>query len=159
MKDTYTTPAGRYSDTSTAGESVRAFIPNPLPPADLPEFWYQEIDLLAHANRALGRLEGISDPLPDPSLFTSFYVSEEAVLSSEIEGTQSSLSELHRGYQAGECCLRDTAGKAAATARMIVDLTAEDRALMNWASYLSIVPVGSFCSNSSVTAMSGAQRW
>jgi Fic family protein len=51
-------------------------------------------DLLEHANRALGRLDGVATLLPDPSLFLYLYVRKEAVLSSQIEGTQSSFSDL-----------------------------------------------------------------
>lgn len=85
---------GEYVDASLAGERYQAFIPSPLPP-DPP----LELDpgLLAHlekANRALGRLDGIADVLPDTGLFLYQYVRKEAVLSSQIEGTQSSLSDL-----------------------------------------------------------------
>ena len=51
-------------------------------------------DLIERANRALGRLDGITTLLPEPSLFLYFYVRKEAVLSSQIEGTQSSFSDL-----------------------------------------------------------------
>ena len=51
-------------------------------------------DLLGRANRALGRLDGITTLLPEPSLFLYFYVRKEALLSSQIEGTQSSMSDL-----------------------------------------------------------------
>jgi len=53
-----------------------------------------DLDLLEHANRAVGRLDALTLLLPDPSLFLYFYVRKEAVLSSQIEGTQSSLSDL-----------------------------------------------------------------
>jgi len=53
-----------------------------------------DLDLLEKANRALGRLDALTLLLPDPSLFLYFYVRKEAVLSSQIEGTQSSLSDL-----------------------------------------------------------------
>ena len=49
---------------------------------------------MERANRALGRLDGLTTLLPDPSLFIYFYLRKEAVLSSQIEGTQSSLSDL-----------------------------------------------------------------
>ncbi len=76
------------------GESCSSFIPNPLPPKPEIELAREDYDLLEKANRALGRLDGITDLLPDPWLFIYFYVRKEAVLSSQIEGTQSSLSEL-----------------------------------------------------------------
>jgi Fic family protein len=50
--------------------------------------------LLERANRALGRLDGLAVLLPDPTLFLYMYVRKEAVLSSQIEGTQSTLSDL-----------------------------------------------------------------
>ena len=83
--------AGRYV---TQPEGYRAFIPAPLPPdppvalsADLPT-------LLSAADRALGRLDGSVYTLPRPDLFVFMYVRKEAVLSSQIEGTQSSLQDL-----------------------------------------------------------------
>ena len=86
--------AGRYQVTSVGGENVRAFVPAPLPPAPPLAF---EGDLqrgLEAAVLALGRLDGVSTLLPDKSLFLYAYVRKEAVLSSQIEGTQSSLSDL-----------------------------------------------------------------
>jgi Fic family protein len=85
---------GTYVTTSTAGESVRAFVPNPLPPDPPIRLADQDHDLIEKANRALGRLDGIATLLPDVSLFLYFYVRKEAVLSSQIEGTQSSFSDL-----------------------------------------------------------------
>ena len=85
---------GRYAIQSTQGESVRAFVPDPLPPVP-PIAWGQT--LMASQQRAalaLGRLDGIASILPDPALFLYSYVRKEAVLSSQIEGTQSSLSDL-----------------------------------------------------------------
>ena len=94
MKETTATPSGRYIRISTVGETVRAFVPNALPPPGLPPLGYDDLDLLERANRCLGRLDGLAALLPDASLFIYFYVRKEAVLSSQIEGTQSSLSEL-----------------------------------------------------------------
>jgi Fic family protein len=76
-----------------AGEQTRAFVPPPLPPhppIDLSGF-QTTLDL---ANQAIGRLDGIASILPDPHLFIYMYVRKEALLSSQIEGTQSSLSDL-----------------------------------------------------------------
>lgn len=79
---------------SAAGESVRAFVPNPLPPVP-PLEWDAEIqELIEKAMLALGRLDGLSVVLPHPHIFLYSYVRKEAVLSSQIEGTQSSLSDL-----------------------------------------------------------------
>ena len=83
---------GRYEETSI-GETVRAFIPPPLPPRppmDMAPF----SALLERATQALGRLDGIASILPDTPLFLYMYVRKEALLSSQIEGTQSSLSDL-----------------------------------------------------------------
>jgi len=86
---------GTYVTISTVGkEKTRAFIPFPLPP-DPPlaigEDLQQKID---EALLSLGRLDSISILLPDISLFLYMYLRKEAVLSSQIEGTQSSLSDL-----------------------------------------------------------------
>jgi Fic family protein len=85
---------GRYVKSSiVSGESFNSYIPSslpPEPPIDMSEIY----PLLDKANTALGRLDGISMILPDPSLFLYMYVRKEAVLSSQIEGTQSSLSDL-----------------------------------------------------------------
>ena len=85
-------PSGTYVTNTTTGEPVRAFVPDPLPPAlDLgPEDYH----LMERANRALGRLDGITAILPDTDLFIYLYVRKEALLSSQIEGTQSSFSDL-----------------------------------------------------------------
>lgn len=85
---------GHYVESSLGGEIVRAFVPNPLPPEPPLNLSPDLYDLMERANRALGRLDGVSELLPDPSLFIYFYVRKEAVLSSQIEGTQSSLSDL-----------------------------------------------------------------
>ncbi|HUV67795.1 MAG TPA: Fic family protein [Sedimentisphaerales bacterium] len=85
---------GTYIKASTAGESFQAFVPHPLPPDPPLELAEQDHDLIEKANRALGRLDGVATQLPDVSLFLYFYVRKEAVLSSQIEGTQSSFSDL-----------------------------------------------------------------
>lgn len=85
---------GKYIKSSAvAGEHYNAYLPKPLPP-DPPLNMEQLYPLLDQANIALGRLDGMSMILPDPSLFLYMYVRKEAVLSSQIEGTQSSLSDL-----------------------------------------------------------------
>src|ERR1700731_1475592 len=73
--------------------SSRAFGPPPFPP-DPPLALQPLLPLLEQANQALGRLDGLASVLPDPSLFIYLYVRKEAVLSSQIEGTQSSFSDL-----------------------------------------------------------------
>jgi len=85
---------GQYITISTAGEETRAFIPDPLPPKP-PIEWTPELrEKFDQALFALGRLDSMSIFLPDISLFLYMYVRKEAVLSSMIEGTQSSLSDL-----------------------------------------------------------------
>ena len=86
--------SGRYETTATGGETVRAFVPDPLPPAPPLDLSGNRQRLLERATLALGRLDSVSTLLPDPQLFLYAYVRREAVLSSQIEGTQSSLSDL-----------------------------------------------------------------
>ena len=84
---------GRYEVTTAGGESVRAFVPARLPPEpalDLPALQ----EPLERALLALGRMDSLSTLLPDTHLLLYRYVRKEAVLSSQIEGTQSSLSDL-----------------------------------------------------------------
>lgn len=82
--------AGRYV-LQDAG--YNAFIPAPLPPEDLKLNGTLQ-DLLSQADQSLGRLDGSVYTLPDADLFVMMYVKKEAVLSSQIEGTQSSLHDL-----------------------------------------------------------------
>jgi len=85
---------GRYITISTAGEKAQAFIPAALPPKP-PIKWSSELrEKFDQALLSLGRLDSVSVLLPDTSLFLYMYVRKEAVLSSMIEGTQSSLSDL-----------------------------------------------------------------
>jgi Fic family protein len=85
---------GRYIPIATVGEKIKAFIPDALPPSPSLEISPELQDLTDKALLALGRLDSISMLLPDTSLFLYMYVRKEAVLSSQIEGTQSSLSDL-----------------------------------------------------------------
>lgn len=85
---------GHYEITSTVGEQVRAFVPAPLPPNPPLVLDGSLQQALESAVLAIGRLDGVSALLPDPKLFLFTYVRKEAVLSSQIEGTQSSLSDL-----------------------------------------------------------------
>jgi Fic family protein len=75
--------------TSTlSGEKVRAFLPPPLPPDPRALDLASLQAILAEANQAIGRLDGTTSSLPDLKLFLYSYVRKEAVLSSQIEGTQ-----------------------------------------------------------------------
>ena len=85
---------GRYDVTTVGGEEVRAFVPDSLPPQPPLELSGDRQRLLEKSTLALGRLDSITILLPDPQLFLYAYVRREAVLSSQIEGTQSSLSDL-----------------------------------------------------------------
>src|SRR6516225_10184721 len=82
--------------STAAGEKARAFVPYPLPPKPPLQFDAELQELIERATLALGRLDGLTTSLPDPALFIYSYVRKEAVLSSQIEGTQSSLSDLLR---------------------------------------------------------------
>ena len=83
--------AGRYVRQPTG---YRAFMPAPLPPDPPVALTGELTSLLSRADRALGRLDGSVLTLPNPDLFVFMYVRKEAVLSSQIEGTQSSLQDL-----------------------------------------------------------------
>lgn len=85
---------GQYITVSTVGEQVQAFVPSPLPPEPMIEWSAELRDKFDQALLAIGRLDSVSTLLPDTSLFLYMYVRKEAVLSSMIEGTQSSLSDL-----------------------------------------------------------------
>ena len=86
--------AGRFEVTAVGGERVQAFVPSPLPPQPPLDFTGGRQRLLEAALLACGRLDAVTDLLPEPDLFLYSYVRREAVLSSQIEGTQSSLSDL-----------------------------------------------------------------
>lgn len=95
VQNSHSSRLGRYVEATVGGEVVRAFVPPPLPPSP-------NIDLLpllgrlSAAERALGRLDGAAVLLPRQELFLYMYVRKEAVLSSQIEGTQSTLADLLR---------------------------------------------------------------
>jgi Fic family protein len=84
---------GTYVASSVAGETVWAFIPPPLPPEPKLELdgLYQQLD---HANQRLGRLDSMTKLLPDVRFLLYLYVRKEALVSSQIEGTQSSFTDL-----------------------------------------------------------------
>ena len=86
--------AGRLVSSTTLGVAVKAYIPHPLPPRPALVLDTELQELLGQANRGLGGLDAAGIVLPDISLFLYMYIRKEAVLSSQIEGTQSSLSDL-----------------------------------------------------------------
>ena len=84
---------GTWINTNTFGETVRAYVPVPLPsepPVDLSGL----IGLLDKANQALGRMDGIACVLPDKAFYLYMNIRKEALISSQVEGTQSSLADL-----------------------------------------------------------------
>lgn len=83
--------AGRFI---SQGSGYQAFIPNPLPPDPPLALDAGLLGLLEDAGTALGRLDGVAKVIPDPDFFVGMYVRREAVLSSQIEGTQSTLEDL-----------------------------------------------------------------
>lgn len=89
-----TRQTGTFVTTATGGERVDAFVPHPLPPDPPLDLTAHDLDILEKANRALGRLDGLATMLQETTIFLYLYVKKEAVLSSQIEGTQSSLSDL-----------------------------------------------------------------
>ena len=86
--------AGDVVEVQSGPDGDSAFIPSPLPPEPPLDTGPRLQALLDEANQALGRLDGVTLLLPDPGQFLYSYVRKEAVLSSQIEGTQSSLSDL-----------------------------------------------------------------
>ncbi len=95
MPDLENMRLGRYIETVAGSETVRAFVPPALPP-NPPVDLLPLLEKLSAAERALGRLDGITVLLPSHELFLYMYVRKEAVLSSQIEGTQSTLTDLLR---------------------------------------------------------------
>src|SRR5918994_2608160 len=71
-----------------------AFLPTPLPPNPPLKMDDETLELISHADSALGRLDGSIQTLPDPDLFVFMYIRKEAVFSSQIEDTQSSLDDV-----------------------------------------------------------------
>ncbi|MHB8860001.1 MAG: Fic family protein [Thermoleophilia bacterium] len=84
----------KYQEITAGGETYRAFVPAPLPPEPPLDLSPERQRRLERATLAIGRLDSITLLLPDPNLFLYAFVRREAVLSSMIEGTQSSLSDL-----------------------------------------------------------------
>lgn len=97
--------AGRYIQQPTG---YRAFVPVPLPPDPPIEYSGELQTLLSSADRDIGRLDALAALLPNPDLFVAMYVRHEAVLSSQIEGTQSTLEDV-LAYEAD--ALRDDTPK------------------------------------------------
>lgn len=86
--------AGEYRNNLSGALQYQSFRPNPLPPNPPLAYDQELIDLLTQANRRVGILQGISKQVPDVDLFVSMYVRKEALLSSQIEGTQATLDDI-----------------------------------------------------------------
>ena len=94
------------------GNGFNTFVPNKLPPNPPIQFDAEMQNLLSLADRKLGRLDGITQILPNPDLFVAMYVRKEAVLSSQIEGTQASFADvLSAEYNQIEDQRRDDIGE------------------------------------------------
>ena len=85
---------GHYLEVATAGEAFKAFVPAPLPPRPAIAWTPALRSRFDAALVALGRLDAVTDLLPNAGLLRYSFVRKEAVLSSMIEGTQSSLADL-----------------------------------------------------------------
>ena len=97
-KNSDSTRAGRFHSSASGGG---AFVPNPLAPG-LVRMDTRLVRLLGEADRALARLDGMAEVLPNPELFVTMYSRKEALLSSQIEGTQASLVDVLESEAAGD---------------------------------------------------------
>lgn len=86
--------AGEFRKNLTGDLQYKSFLPSPLPPKPPVEFDEEIVYLLTKANRTIGILEGLSRQVPNIELFVSMYVRKEALLSSQIEGTQATLDDI-----------------------------------------------------------------
>ena len=86
--------AGEYKTNLAGVLQYKSFLPKPLPPNPPIELDEDSVNLLSKANRSIGILEGISRQVPNVELFVSIYVRKEALLSSQIEGTQATLDDI-----------------------------------------------------------------
>lgn len=93
MMENYEQRLGRFVEMGVGGERVRAYVPKPLPP-DPPLDLLSLMSIYERAIAAVGRLDGVATVLPSTPFFLYMYVRKEALLSSQIEGTQSTLSDL-----------------------------------------------------------------
>ncbi len=88
------TRAGHYKSNLSGEMAYKSFIPNPLPPAPPIELSEDIISLLVKANSQLAVLESVATRIPNVELFVSMYVRKEALMSSQIEGTQATLEDV-----------------------------------------------------------------
>ena len=88
------TRAGHYKSNLSGEMAYKSFVPNPLPPAPPIELTEDIIALLVKANSQLAVLENVATRIPNVELFVSMYVRKEALMSSQIEGTQATLEDV-----------------------------------------------------------------
>ena len=101
----YANRAGYFMKSNVGYQS---FVPAKLPPDPPVQIDGEMLSLLSQADRKLGRLDGITQILPNPELFVAMYVKKEAVLSSQIEGTQASFVDiLSAEYNQDDALRRD----------------------------------------------------
>lgn len=86
--------AGMYKKNMSGEAAYQSFVPSPLPPVPPIELEEETIALLVRANRQLAALEGVAVRIPNMPLFVSMYVRKEALMSSQIEGTQATLEDV-----------------------------------------------------------------
>lgn len=86
--------AGSFQTNLTGEMSYKSFLPAPLPPVPPIELEQETVKLLVQANKKLAALESIASHIPCVALFVSMYVRKEALLSSQIEGTQATLDDV-----------------------------------------------------------------
>ena len=121
MIQTTSERAGRVVEVQSGPDGYSAFVPAALPPDPPLRIDARLQNLLDEANQALGRLDGVTLLLPDPGQFLYSYIRKEAVLSSQIEGTQSSLSDLLLfETTALPACLSTTSRRPRTTSRRCV---------------------------------------
>ncbi len=86
--------AGTYRSNLSGDMAYRSFVPVPLPPEPPVRLEEDTVRLLALASRRIGVLDSMSEQIPDMDLFISMYIRKEALLSSQIEGTQATLDDI-----------------------------------------------------------------
>lgn len=86
--------AGKFRTNLSGEAAYKSFVPSPLPPYPEVKMDDDMIRILVAANKSLAALEGISSRIPNMNLFVSMYVRKEALMSSQIEGTQATLEDV-----------------------------------------------------------------
>lgn len=89
-----TNRVGTYRNNLSGELAYKSFIPNPLPPTPELEIDSELLELLIETSRKLAELDGVAKRIPNMNLFVSMYVRKEALMSSQIEGTQATLEDV-----------------------------------------------------------------